>query len=79
MVQDRSEVAELQRKLVAAGYNSFVAEALAERGWTPERLAAGELNEVETLEEVLCWYGIAGYSRLILNSVDNIRNVAAAG
>jgi hypothetical protein len=64
---------EFKKLLIARGFNASVAEALYERGVSIEEI------EFSTPDELFChfleWNGIIGYSTLIRDALDNIRNV----
>lgn len=62
----------LEDELVKAGYNNWVADALAGRGNNPTYMAHMSLHEA--LNEVLEWHGIIGFTTQIINAVDNLRN-----
>lgn len=64
-----------ERLLIQRGFNRPVATALAGRGITPGR-AEGMTTE-ELFNEYLSWEGIQGYTRSIMNALDNIRNMEA--
>lgn len=59
-------------ELTRDGYNTWVAEALAERGYGVEDVLGMSLEGV--VLEVLAWNGIHGYSRSVIDMVDNLRN-----
>lgn len=62
-----------ERLLRQRGFSQEVAEALAERGITPNR-AEGMTTE-ELFDEFLAWEGIQGYARTIIRVLDNIRSM----
>lgn len=57
------------------GYNHDVAEALAEREIDPKQVEDGLFTPDELFEHVCEWNGICGYSRMLANSLDNLREV----
>lgn len=61
--------------LVEAGWNYWVADALAENGHTVE--SAKQLSTDEVFELFLNWNGIIGYTGMIRDALDNIRNMEA--
>lgn len=57
--------------LVNAGFNPWVACALACRGKTLDDVKLMSLDGI--MDEVLSWYGILGYTGSILAAVANVR------
>lgn len=57
------------------GFNTEVAEALAGKEVPLEQVPI--LSTEEIMSHFLEWNGIVGYTRSIINALDNIRNVAA--
>lgn len=55
------------------GYNAWVSEALEERELTREYVE--QLSAEELLDEVFQWHGFIGYTRSIIDAVDNVRNM----
>jgi hypothetical protein len=61
--------------LVTMGFSANVADALDERGVTAED--ARHLSAQELLEHFFEWEGIIGFTRTIIDAVDECREVAA--
>lgn len=61
--------------LVNLGYNAWVAEGLAGRELTYNRLQHSSVDEL--FDEVLSWHGILGFSGSIRDALDNLRNQEA--
>lgn len=68
-----NDVAELKAELESLGWNSWVAEALAEQDKTPADLDFMSVREI--LDEVLKWNGVIGYTDMLIDALDNIRNM----
>lgn len=69
---NEGQVTASKEALVQQGYNAWVAEALAERGATGDQ---SHHSLTYMLNEVLEWHGIVGYTRQIIDAVDNLRNM----
>jgi hypothetical protein len=60
---------------IEMGYNGWVAEALEGQELTV--LDLDIMSEEEILDKVFEWHGFIGFTRSIIDAVDNVRNVEA--
>lgn len=61
---------------IDAGFNPWVAEALEGKELELEPVLT-LMSPEEILDEVFAWHGMQGFTRSIIDAVDNVRNMEA--
>ena len=64
-----------EQEWIEKGCNPWVAEALEGREVSPEIIMALSVEDI--LNEVFEWHGFVGFTRLIIDAVDNVRKMEA--
>lgn len=64
-----------KQEFIDLGFNPWVAEALEGRELSESDVRC--MTDFEQLEHVFEWHGFIGFTRLIIDAVDNCRNMEA--
>lgn len=64
-----------QQEWIDLGFNSWVAEALEGRELRKQEVM--DMSVEEMLDHVFEWHGFIGFTRSIIDAVDNCRNMEA--
>lgn len=64
-----------KQEWIELGFNPWVAEAL--EGREVSKIDVAGMSEYEILDNVFEWHGFIGFTRDIIDAVDNCRNMEA--